>query len=123
MTLVQICAGFDLQTKDWIEVWSQDFRLADRRVPIESRDQTLNSCSSSCDFRQGLDVLRKLMEVGCNQVESSFLHHSVALLRLYPQVRIERLHIALHLHRAQFEQLRLLSVVVVAPREIYKFLT
>ncbi|CAM6128762.1 unnamed protein product [Calypogeia fissa] len=34
---------------------------------------------------KGLDVLRKLMEVGCNQVESSFLHHSVALLRLYPQ--------------------------------------
>lgn len=35
---------------------------------------------------QGLGVLRKLIEVGSGKMNSSFLHHSVALLRLYPQV-------------------------------------
>jgi hypothetical protein len=35
---------------------------------------------------QGLGVLRKLIEVGSGKMSSSFLHHSVALLRLYPQV-------------------------------------
>ncbi|BBN17969.1 fused [Marchantia polymorpha subsp. ruderalis] len=34
---------------------------------------------------KGLAVLRKLMEVGGNRVETSYLHHSVAILRLYPQ--------------------------------------
>ncbi|KAL3683437.1 hypothetical protein R1sor_001459 [Riccia sorocarpa] len=34
---------------------------------------------------KGLAVLRKLMEVGGATVESSYLHHSVAILRLYPQ--------------------------------------
>ncbi|KAL2612342.1 hypothetical protein R1flu_024034 [Riccia fluitans] len=34
---------------------------------------------------KGLGVLRKLMEVGGVTVESSYLHHSVAILRLYPQ--------------------------------------
>ncbi|XP_024540198.1 serine/threonine-protein kinase TIO isoform X1 [Selaginella moellendorffii] len=34
---------------------------------------------------KGLGVLGKLMEIGANKMESSYLHHSVALLRLYPQ--------------------------------------
>lgn len=39
-----------------------------------------------CTLLQGLSVLRKLIEVGAVKINGSFLHPSVALLRLYPQV-------------------------------------
>lgn len=39
-----------------------------------------------CTLLQGLGVLRKLIEVGAGKINGSFLHPSVALLRLYPQV-------------------------------------
>ncbi|KAJ7544459.1 hypothetical protein O6H91_09G079900 [Diphasiastrum complanatum] len=32
-----------------------------------------------------LNVLCKLMDIGGNKIESTYLHHSIALLRLYPQ--------------------------------------
>ncbi|MCO5586124.1 hypothetical protein L7F22_040064 [Adiantum nelumboides] len=35
---------------------------------------------------KGFGVLKKLVEVGFLKIESNYLHHSVALLRLYPQV-------------------------------------
>ncbi|KAI5058935.1 hypothetical protein GOP47_0025254 [Adiantum capillus-veneris] len=35
---------------------------------------------------KGFGVLKKLIEVGSSKVESNYSHHSVALLRLYPQV-------------------------------------
>lgn len=38
------------------------------------------------EFAQGFGILRKLIEIGSSKIESNFYHHSIALLRLYPQV-------------------------------------